>query len=188
MNFCQHTRLLTKSVNFKALLMYMVREFMSENILRKVYVTYLLPIIDYADIMYTNTNVDLDLLAELQNCQNRCLKTCFKSHMLTPTENVHRKAQLPTLEMRRRYHVDLYAFKRAQQPYFLIHPGRNTRLNQGPILYYPIIHCTAFEKSPLVVCAQRWNSLDIDMRNSVNLDAFKSKARNTLDATIPVKY
>ena len=185
LNFCQHTRLLIKSVNFKALLMYMVRDYMSELILRKVYVSYLLPIIDYADIMYTNTNADL--LAELQRCQNRCLKTCYKLHMLTPTEEVHRKAQLPTLENRRVYHVDLYAFKRSQNRNFLKIPSRNTRLNQGPILNYPIIHCAAFEKSPLIVCAQRWNSLDTDLRNSENLVVFKSRARKILDDTIPAK-
>ena len=107
--------------------------------------------------------------------------------MLTPTEEVHRKAQLPTLENRRVYHVNLYAFKRSQNKKFVKIPSRNTRLNQGPILNYPIIHCAAFEKSPLVVCAQSWNSLDSNLRNSETLDVFKCRARKILDDTIPVK-
>ena len=69
-----------------------------------------LPVIDYCDVLYDGGNVEL--LEELQKVLNKCLKITFHAHILTPTELVHTKAMLPTLEKGREYHIRLCSFKR----------------------------------------------------------------------------
>ena len=99
---------------------------------------------------------------------------------------MHREAKLPMLRARRDYHLKLMAFKR-------VHAGdkyiktceRATRATQAPLLFYHIIHCTAYEKSPQVASGQIWNELPPDVRSLNILNEFKSKAKIVMESTIP---
>ena len=83
MNFAIHVRNLIKGLRFKSFLLYKVKDYMTERVLLKVYKAHMLPVIDYADVLYASSNVDI--LEELQRVQNKSLKICLKKHILTPT-------------------------------------------------------------------------------------------------------
>ena len=114
---------------------------MPSKALSRVYKTHVLPVIDYCDILYTNSNIAA--LEELQRLQNKCLKTCLIKHILTSTEIIHGETLLPFLSQRRNYHCKLYAFKRAQLDKYLAKKVRETRFSSAPVLKYDIIHSTA---------------------------------------------
>ena len=145
----------------------------------------MVPVIDYCDILYTGTNKDI--LSQLQRMQNKCLKTCMSMHLLTPTDHVHAEASLPTLENRRIFHEKIYAFKRSTQDIFLEKKNRVTRQTLAPIMRYTKPNCVAYEYSPLVVCARRWNSLSVDTRNINDFEKFKELAKKDLEDSIPEK-
>ena len=183
LNLNLYIKSMIKSLRFKSILLYRVRKFMSTQVRLKVYRSHVLPVIDYCDILYAGSNVDL--LARLQRVQNKCLKTCLDLHILTPTELVHATANLPTLENRRIYHIKIYSFKRAQNPKFLEKKIRITRLSTAPLLKYSKINCAAYSKCPEVLCAQTWNSLEPDLRNIEEMEEFKNLAKSVLKDTIP---
>ena len=164
--------------------MYRVSKMMPSKALIRVYKTHVLPVIDYCDILYTNSNATA--LEELQRLQNKCLKTCLFKHILTPTEVVHGETHLPMLLERRHYHCKLYAFKRAQLDKYLAQKARTTRFSSAPVLKYNIIHCTSYENSPSVTLAQCWNALDPETRNVIDYTVFKKKMSDDLEKTVPV--
>ena len=117
---------------------------------------------------------------------HKCLKTCLKLNILTPTNTVHKLAKLPLLEHRRDYHLKLMAFKRVQSgTKYTKACQRQTRATQAPILFYHIIHCAAYAKSPQVVSGQIWNELPHEVRCLEVLSEFKAIAKCVLEQSIP---
>ena len=184
LKFSQHVKSVINSVRFKSNLLYRTCKMMPSEALIRVYKSHVLPGIDYCDILYVNSSITL--LEELQRLQNKCLKTCLFKHLLTPTEIVHSEANLPTLHERRKYLCKLYAFKRAQTEKYVEKKLRVIRFSNAPSLAYSIIHCTAYEHSPLVTLAQCWNALSPDTRNIADIQEFKTQMKEVLGATIPV--
>ena len=183
LNFAMYVRNMIKRLRFKSILLYRSRKYMSKPVLLRVYKSHVLPVIDYCDILYAGTNVVV--LDTLQRVQNKCLKTCMGMHILTATEKVHADAKMPTLENRRKYHIKLYGYKRAQNPKFLEHKTRTTRLSTAPLLKYSKLNCAAYRNCPEVLCAQTWNSLKPNLRNIDDFSEFKNLAKTVLLDTIP---
>ena len=183
LNFNSHVRNLTKGVRFKNMLLYRAKKRMTVEALLKVYKSHVLSVIDYADVLYANASSTI--LDNLQVQQNRGLKTCLGKHLLTPTDQVHALAYLPTLAERRKAHIKIYAYKRSRQQRFIVKPVRNTRLNEGPVLKYMTIHCSAYEKSPEVSCAQAWNAQKANIRLTDTLVTYKNLVKQTMLDTIP---
>ena len=89
------------------------------------------------------------------------------------------------LDKRREFHVQVYAYKRSRKDTFCKKVLRVTRFNEGPVLFYSTIHCTAYENSPQVTCAQAWNALTSEIRNTETISEFKSLAKEILKDSIP---
>ena len=141
-----------------------------------IYKTYVLPLFDYADILYHGaTGTQL-----LQTVQNRCLKYCFKVPILTSTNVIHKRAELPKLVDRRIYHAQVYGFKRSQKVELLNIRPRCTREALAPLLKYSNIILTSYEKSLEVFVAQTWNSLDKRLRNIVEISSFKNEMKSLM--------
>ena len=179
-----HVRTLINNTRFKSILLYKLKDCMSDKSLLRIYISHVLSAIDYCDILYVGAKGGS--LEELQRLQNKCLKTCFSRHILTPTDLIHALAELPTLSNRRVFHTRTHAFKRARNPDFLKKNVRVTRQSSAPVLAYSIIKCASYEHSPEVICAQEWNALLPEIRNIDEFDIFKSKMKLKLSATIPV--
>lgn len=149
----------------------------------RIYCPHVLPIMDYCDILYVGAKVEV--LEILQRLQNKCLKTCMGMHILTATQLVHAEPQLSTLDNRRKYHVKMYGFKRAQNSKFLETKTRTTRLSTAPLLKYQKLNSTSYSNSPEVLWAQSRNSLKADVRNIKSNEEFKILAKKILKGTIP---
>ena len=168
-----HVRTLINNTRFKSIFLYKLKECMSQKSLLCLYISHVLSAIDYCDILYVGAKKGS--LDELQRLQNKCLKTCLAKHILTPTEQVHALANLPTLFNRRVYHTRTYAHKRAKNPIFRRQNVRETRQSSAPVLAYSIIKCSSYEHSPEVICAQEWNALVPELRNIDDYDLFKEE-------------
>ena len=174
---------LIKSLNFKSYLLGRLKRFVTTKNLLKIYVTYVLPLIDYCDILYHGANEgNLD---KLQRVQNRCLKYCLKVRRLTPTDYVHQEAKIPKLDMRRQYHAQVYGFKMSKMHTKIDHRPLHTRLAQYPLLKYSFIHTTSYENSIEVYVAQTWNALLPSIRGTESLAEFKKLMKVSLADSIP---
>ena len=88
-----------------------MRDFISENTEIQLYKALILPIIDYNDIIYDLLNKEQEI--KLQRIQNRALRTVFKGKHLS-TQEMHDKAQVETLAIRRKIHMLGLMYKRAK--------------------------------------------------------------------------
>ena len=147
-----------------------------------IYKVYTLPLFDYGDILYANTNVDI--LTQLQTVQNRCLKYCLNMPRLTPTDYIHQELEIATLRNRRIYHQRLYGFKRSRRPEFLDRRLRVTRAAQGPVLFYSLVHSASYDESIEVTVGRSWNNLHHTIRN-IDPQLFKNRMKLLMSNTIP---
>ena len=184
LNMTAHLKELKKLVGYKSYLLNKLKGFIPTETMLFIYKVYALPLFDYGDILYANSNVDmLDLL---QRVQNRCLKYCLKLPRLTSTDYVHQVANIPKLEDRRVYHQRVYGYKRAQNPQYIDNRLRVTRAAQAPVLFYSLIHAASYERSIEVSVARAWNDLHHTVRNTENISQFKALMKVLLEQTIPV--
>ena len=152
-----------------------LKHYVPTDIMLTIYKTYTLPLFDYADVMYVNAGADC--LALLQRVQNRCLKYCLKVPKLTSTNAIHVRSQLPKLEDRRVYHIQVYGFKKAKHDKYIDVRARHTRAAVAPLLKYSHIILTSYEHSLEVVTAQTWNALKPSVRNILEISKFKTEMK-----------
>ena len=178
LTFNHHVKELKRNLGFKSYLLAILRSYVPTIIMLIIYKTYVLPLFDYADIVYHGSGSTGTQL--LQTVQNRCLKYCFKVPILTSTNVIHRRAALPKLCDRRIYHAQVYGFKQSKKIDALNIRPRNTREAQAPLLKYSNIVLTSYEKSLEVFIAQTWNELDKKYRNIVDISSFKTEMKALL--------
>ena len=178
LSFKPHVKGLIKTVQYKGYLLKHAEKCLPKDARLSVYKAYIVPIIDYGDILYNG--VVLELLQKLQRLQNRCLKICEGVHRLTPTIEVHRETNMPLLSERIKYHMLLTAFKRAQDPNFRRVTNRATRLADGPVLKYHTIHCNIYRHSLEVQCAWEWLATQPYNRNIELFLEFKHLAKKAM--------
>ena len=173
LTFNHHVKELKRNLAFKSYLLAILKSYVPTVIMLIIYKTYVLPLFDYADILYHGASC----IPLLQTVQNRCLKYCFKAPILTSTNVIHRRAELPKLVDRRIYHAQVYGFKLSKKVELLNVRPRCTREALAPLLKYSNIILTSYEKSLEVFIAQTWNSLDRSLRNIVEISAFKKEMK-----------
>ena len=178
LSFKPHVKGLIKTVQYKGYLLKHAKGCLPKDARLSVYKAYIVPIIDYGDVLYNG--VVVELLQKLQRLQNRCLKICEGAHRLTPTVDIHRATNMPLLKERIKYHIKLIAFKRAQDPKFRRPTIRATRLADGPVLMYHTIHCNVYQHSLEVQCAWEWLATQPYNRNIEEFLEFKHLAKKAL--------
>ena len=183
LNYNAHVKDLKKRLAFKSYLLGRLKQFVPTNILLRIYKTYVIPVLDYADILYNGANSDLLIL--IQRLQNRCLKFCLKMPVLTSTDYVHQETNLPMLIERRNYHARILGFKRSKFPTKCVSVNRQTRANQAPLLKYHLIHCAAYERSIEVDVSRKFNKLSPVIRSIDTIAEFKREMKIILKNTIP---
>ena len=182
LTFNHHVKELKRNLGLKSYLLAILKSYIPTAIMLIIYKTYVIPLFDYADIVYHGANSTGTKL--LQTVQNRCLKYCYKVPILTSTNVIHKRASLPKLQDRRIYHAQIYGFKQSQKVDALNIRPRNTREAQAPLLKYSNIVLTSYEKSLEVFIAQTWNDLDKVYRNIVDISSFKTEMKTLLSKKI----
>ena len=136
-----------------------------------LYKTYILPILEYGDILFAG--VKRDLLKKRQKAQNRGLKVAQRVDRLTPTYNVHATARLNMLEDRLYAHQLKEAYIRSRKIQYRDNRNLITRAWDGPLLKCHIPHGGAYTRSLEHSLAIVWNDLDPEDRCIETLDKFK---------------
>ena len=173
-----------KSVSYRTYQLTKMANYLPNDALLRIYKSYILPIIDYGDIIYANANNFL--VTKLQRAQNRCIKICFKVNQRTATDVIHARVRLPKLLDRRLAHQKILAFKRSKQSRYLDQRYLSTRLRDGPVLKVDVLHSETDRKSVEYSTGVLWNALDVEVRNIDSLHTFKMSVERGLYNTIPI--
>ena len=164
---------------YRSYQLYQLAKVADKTTLLRVYKAYLLPIIDYGDVLYANSNADR--LKKLQSIQNRCLKTCLRLNLRTSTLEIHKKSNLTTLDLRRENHLLNIAYKRSRNSYYTIQSQeQRTRLRQAPVLKTSIPNCRAYINSIEYQTASLWNVIPLPLKNLSNIIEFKKSSKNLI--------
>ena len=173
-----------QTVSYRTYQLSRLSYYLPVDALVRLYKSYILPIIDYGDVLYANTSVVL--LNKLQRAQNRSLKVCLKVNMRTPTEEIHARTGIPFLNQRREMHQKVFAYKRAQMDRYVDRLHTRTRNRDAPTLKVFTPYTTAYQKSVEYSVGEIWNNLPPMIRLQTSLNSFKYKLKSELRATIPL--
>ena len=167
-----------KNISYRAYTLVKIAGYLSSRALLKIYNAYILPIIDQGDFLYIKSNKQL--LMKLQRLQNKCLKTCLKLNIRTPTEQIHQITGMPYLEDRREAHIRNFAYKRSRKDKYIDKELKNTRMWRAPVLKRLSSNCIAYDRSIRELTAKAWNPLDDKIRNLETYKLFKYKTKRDL--------
>ena len=154
LNWNDHIRHICTKVNGQIGLLRTLRHFLSPRLLDKVYKTYILPVLDYGDIIYhprTTSNIQ-----KLEKLQQHCLQLSATNH-ITATP----------LEKRRLFDQLVFMFKltNKQTPQHLQltrlptnHELDKRTTRQQLCVHLPRPRTEAMRQSPLYRAGQWWNT------------------------------
>ena len=127
LSFVKHTKNVIKTASQKLYLLNKLRPYLSNLACLQVYKSMVLPYIEYGDVLYSCTNVEL--LNKLQRIQNSGLKLSFRLPQTAGTLDIHRKAKLNLLIDRRDSHLLNLMFHRRNDPDYVDNREIHTRLH-----------------------------------------------------------
>ena len=109
LNFNKHLQNCLRIASHKAYLLSKVHSYITTEAALRIYKTMILPVIEYGDILYDNSN--MKLLGKLQTLQNRCLRICSLEAYHVPVIYLHEVCNIAGLNLRRNMHLILYMYK-----------------------------------------------------------------------------
>ena len=86
-----------------------VNTYLSIYILLTLYKSLIVPHLDYCDIIWDVATVQCK--NKLQVLQNKALRIINKTNWRTPVQELHTSGKLPMLDDRRKYHLDIFMYK-----------------------------------------------------------------------------
>ena len=136
LTYNQHIAQLSKSILHKLSILSKTRKYMKTNVAILIYKSMVLPFFDYADVLLDKANGQE--LEKLQRLQNRGLKLCLGYNKRTNTKQIHKEAQVPLLEDRRRAHLLNFMYiRRDRRPELLNNSEIKTRAHDAPLFQVP---------------------------------------------------
>ena len=139
-----------------------------------IYKSMVLPFFDYADILIDKANGQG--LDKLQRLQNRGLKLRLGYIKKNSTKQVHKEAQVPYLEDRRKANLLNFMFtRREKRPELLKNSETRTRAHGAPLFKIPFPHFEAFKRSVNYHGSSTWNILPPQLRSKKASHFFKWK-------------
>ena len=171
------------NVNYRAYQLARLSRFMGTVFLITIYKTYVLPVIEYGDILISNASVDS--LTKLERCQTKCLKIALKVPVRTPTEDVLNITRSNTIKERRRSHMLIAAYQRSRQHKYVDQRQLITRGWDGPMLKVCFSKLTMYQNSLEYTLATLWNNSKVEDRIVPSLELFKSKMKQQLIDRLP---
>ena len=162
-----------RTVAYRTYQMNKISRFLGREDMLRLYKTYVLPILDYGDILYDKSAEFL--LQKLQRAQNRAVKLCLGVNLREHTDKIHRDAGINLLGDRRKSHIYIEGFKRSRIDKYVCTRLYRTRAADGPVLKNFLPHCTAYQRSVHYNVSTCWNSLYPWKRNIQTMVAFRKK-------------
>ena len=165
---------------------------LDRSILTSLYRSLFRPLMEYADVIWNNCyDCDSALLDSVQYEAARLVTGAMKG---TSSARLYKKLAWESLSSRRKLHILTQVYKVVKNlvPYYLSEllpklSSERTHYRLRSRENFAQFSCRTFrfQKSFFPSAITGWNSLDIDVRNSVSLSTFKAKLRPT---TFPHSY
>ena len=172
-----------KTVAYRTYQMARLNAYISVPIAIKLYKTFILPILEYGDILCAGVNVGL--LNRRQKAQNRGLKVAMRLPFGTPTYDIHARARLNMLEHRMYAHQIKEGYSRSRIHKYVDNRNLLTRAWDGPVLTVLTANGAPYTRSLESTLGLVWNDLDSEDRNIETLDLFKNEIYKFLEINKP---
>ena len=136
---------MVRTVLHKVTLLCKVKWYLLDETSLQIYKSMILSYIDYADVVFANSNVtDIE---KLQRLQNRCLKICTGRDRLFNTNLLHKSTNVPFLKDRRRAHVRNLLYTRLGKKELINTREIRTRAHDAVLFNVSIPRCEAYKRS-----------------------------------------
>ena len=159
-----------------------IRSCMSVKTAILIYKATILPIMDYNDLIYNFLNKQQQ--QKLQRAQNRALRIVFRGNNFSVAE-MHERAGLDQLEMRREFHLLTMMYSRAKDENYIDNTLRQTRRAEAVLLSVPRPHTNKLTNAPVYKGATAWNKLPVTIRQSKTDLTFKNRVKLYLSGGPP---
>ena len=178
-----HARALIQKVSDKLTYLRRIRKFINATAALHIYKNMILPILEYGDILLIS--IDSNLKKKLQTLQNKALKCALGLDPYTETEEVHRLANLETLECRRTQHILQLMFKQKDNPFLwkwkkVRRSGAMTRSSKKKQFRLKVAKTERYQRSVTNKAPHMWNELPKEVQNIADLRHFKLEIKHTV--------
>ena len=109
LNFHKYLQICVQRTTYKIYMLSKVRRYIDFNTALTIYKTMILPILEYGDVAYDNS--DLQLLDKLQVLQNRALRICLNRQEHVPVVRMHQDCKIAKFKARRITHLRMFMYK-----------------------------------------------------------------------------
>ena len=183
LNFSEHIKSITKKISKTMGLLRKFQQILPRSTLLTIYKTFVRSRLDYADIIYDQAynSAFYDKLESIQ--YNSCL-AITGAITGTSTEKIYQELGLESLKSRRWFRKLCHFYKifNDKSPSYLFNLIPNFNRVQNTRLSYNIptikVKHDYFKNSFFPSDISEWNKLDLNIRNSASLNAFKKKLLN----------
>ena len=179
MSFRSHIKMLTQRLSRMSALIYRVKNLMPDFVLKMLYNAHVTSILNYCNIIWSNTYVTH--VDPLIKAQKRLIRLITNSDFLAHTEPLFKQLHILNIENLRKYHLAIYFYKNLESllPILQGHHHYETRNRNRP---RPIRHSkTIFERSFMYQSPIVWNELldsgEPTLTNATSLSIFKKKLK-----------
>lgn len=180
LTFEEHFRKAVGIVSAKLNTLSHLRQYICTRTLLLIYKTAILPLMEYANIIYSL--VPISLRKKLQRLQNQALKLIYaRTDYVHDLEFLHITAKLTTIEQRANRQLILLTYRRAHNPYDypLLPQTTSTRSSEKMKFLLPRPKYEKFKRFPLYVGSQLWDKLDQETQTAEHYLLFKQKIPRT---------
>ena len=185
LNFSEHIKSITKKISKTMGLLRKFQQILPRSTLLTIYKTFIRSRLDYADIIYDQA-YNSAFHDELESIQyNACLPITGAIRG-TSTEKIYQKLGLESLKSRRWFRKLCHFYKifNDKSPSYLFNLIPNFNRVHNTRLSYNIptikVKHNYFKNSFFPSAMSEWNKLDLNIRNSASLNAFKKKLLNSI--------
>ena len=179
LNFEKQRNNTRNNANFRVIQLAKIRKYLDVHGALKLFKSKIMPIFDYADIIWDNHKNTFE--RELQLVHNRAMRIIYKVKLeefpLYTTTQMQQMGKCVPLAQRRDMHLLFYAFDIKNDPASIDHRPRATRLGESlryiqKVSKIPLIH-NSFHQEAI----RRWNKLKSDYTCLEKKDDFKAKIK-----------
>lgn len=141
----------------------------------------ILSLFDYANL--TLTLVSTKLRQKMQRLQNRALHIIYFREQNLTIQELHRMANLATLEIRSKFQLLCLMYRRSyeRKKYPMVSPARTTRTNEKLKFNIPRPTNEKFKLFPLYRGSLLWDQLSPDVQKCESYLAYKMRVKQFLE-------
>ena len=158
-------------VSHKLYIISKIRKFLTTKSSILIYKTMILPYFDYGDIVYMFASKNE--LNKLERLQERCINICTRTYGRDNISNIRAEHKLPTLEKRRKCHINNFMYKRDTNIEENIDSSIQTRSKTSKKFIVNKPNIEAYKRSIIYSGATTWNALKPETKNIQIYEAFK---------------